>query len=314
MSESTLGRVVEIAEAGRHLAKDRGFLTISSSGTEIGRVPLDDLTAVIASSPGTTVSCSLLADLANRGVAFAVCGRNFSPAAFLWPVDGHHAQQRRMEEQISASKSLNSRIWTQLVVAKIKRQGVAVAKAGHRSGAFEALAKAVKIGDPENIEAQAARRYWPLMFGSDFRRNTEAAGTNALLNYGYAILRAATARAIAAAGLHPSIGIFHRHPNNPMPLADDLMEPFRPAVDLEVLSLTREGATDVDSGAKRRLVAVLSAELPTALGRSPVQTCIMRLAQSVAASYGTGEISLSLPTILSHFAPEPVDEQDSGSE
>ena len=314
MTESPFGRVVEIAEVGRHLAKDRGFLTVSSSGTEIGRVPLDDLAAVVASSPGTTVSCSLLADFASRGIVFVVCRRNFTPAALLWPVDGHHAQQRRMEAQIGASKSLTKRMWAQLVIAKIRRQGWAVAAAGQRSGAFEALAKAVKTGDPENIEAQAARRYWPLMFGPDFRRNTEAPGTNALLNYGYAILRAAAARAIAGAGLHPSIGIFHRHPHNAMPLADDLMEPFRPNVDLEVLSLARDGATEVEKDAKHRLVSVLSSELPTPLGNSSVQTCITRLAQSVSSSFSSGEISLSLPTIVAYSTRKASNDPDSDSE
>ena len=219
-----------------------------------------------------------------------------------------------MEAQIGDSKSLTKRMWAQLVIAKIRRQGWAVAAAGQRSGAFEALAKAVKTGDPENIEAQAARRYWPLMFGPDFRRNTEAPGTNALLNYGYAILRAAAARAIAGAGLHPSIGIFHRHPHNAMPLADDLMEPFRPNVDLEVLSLARDGATEVEKDAKHRLVSVLSSELPTPLGNSSVQTCITRLAQSVSSSFSSGEISLSLPTIVAYSTRKASNDPDSDSE
>ena len=313
MTESPLGRIVEIAEVGRHLAKDRGFLIVSSSGAEIGRVPLDDLSAVIVSAPGTTVSCFLLSDLASRGISFAVCGQNFAPAGLLWPVDGHHVQQRRMEGQINSTKVMARKIWTQVVVAKIRWQGWAVSKAGHRSGAFESFARAVKAGDPENIEAQAARRYWPLMFGPDFRRDTEAPGTNALLNYGYAILRSATARAIAAAGLHPGMGVFHRHPHNAMPLADDLMEPFRPHLDLEVLSLTREGLLGVDKDAKRRLVGVLLAELPTSAGNSPIQTCLMRLAQSVAASYVSGEISISLPRFPAHSWQETVDEQESGS-
>jgi CRISPR-associated protein Cas1 len=229
-------------------------------------------------------------------------------------VDGHHAQQRRMEGQIGSTRTLAKKIWAQLVAAKIRKQGWVVATAGHRSGAFETLAKAVKAGDPENIEAQAARRYWPLLFGPDFRRDTEAPGANALLNYGYAVLRAATARAIAAAGLHPGIGVFHRHPHNAMPLADDLMEPFRPDVDLEVLALVRDGVVGVEKHAKHRLVAVLSAELPTPLGGSPIQTCLLRLAQSIAASYVSGKISLTLPNIAVYPAQEPIDEREGDRE
>ena len=297
MTASPLGRIVEIVEAGRYLAKDRGFLTVSVKGEEIGRVPLDDLGAVMATSPGTIASCVLLSDLAERGIPFVICGRNFAPSAIVWPVSGHHAQQRRMESQIDASRVLGKRLWAQVVSAKVRRQGWALARRGHRSGAFEHLARSVKSGDPDNIEAQAARRYWPMMMGTAFRRDTDADGPNALLNYGYAVLRGATARAIVAAGLHPGLGIFHRHPQNAMPLADDLMEPFRPLVDIEVLGLLDRGIQEVNPDAKRVLAAILMAEEITHEGRTPVSTCMIRLAASLADSFLTGEPSLAFPRV-----------------
>ncbi len=109
------------------------------------------------------------------------------------------------------------------------------------AGAFVELAKKVRSGDPENIEAQAARRYWPLLFGTEFRRDSDHPGTNSLLNYGYAILRGGTARAVASAGLHPTLGLKHSNRGNPMCLVDDLMEPFRPLVDILVHRMVREG-------------------------------------------------------------------------
>ena len=194
-----------------------------------------------------------MAELAERGISFVVCSRNYAPAALLWPIEGHHAQQRRMESQLKVSRPLCKRLWAMIVAAKVHRQGWALAMIGQPAGAFTHLGRRVRAGDPDNIEAQAARRYWPLMFGDRFRRHPDEEGPNALLNYGYAILRAGTARAIAAAGLHPGIGIFHRHPNNAMPLADDLMEPFRPLVDLRVLKMVRLGTTEVTATAKRDL-------------------------------------------------------------
>ncbi len=295
MSLSPLGRVVEIAEDGRYLAKSRGFLIVSVKGTEIGRVPLDDLGAVIATATGTSVSCMLLAELAERGVPFVLCGRNFSPAGLVWPVAGHHAQQRRMEAQINAPRPLCKRLWSDLVAAKILRQGAALAATGRKAGAFSRLAALVKSGDPENIESQAARRYWRLLFGPDFRRDPELQGANAMLNYGYTVIRGATARAIAAAGLHPGLGIFHRHPHNAMPLADDLMEPFRPAVDLIVFGLADKGIGELTPEVKRRLAAVLTAEQMTRAGRTPLSTCMIRLAASVADSFLTGVPALELP-------------------
>lgn len=295
MSDSPLGRIVEITENGRHLAKDRGFLSVRAEGQEVGRVPLDDLAAVLATAPGTTVSCILLAELAARGIPFSVCDRNFRPAAILWPCDGHFEQQRRMEAQVAATAELKARLWSSLVSAKIQRQGAALRSLGHRHGAFERLAARVTLGDASNVEAQAARRYWPLMFGNDFRRTADTPGVNTLLNYGYTVLRAATARAIVAAGLHPGIGLFHRHPQNPMPLADDLMEPFRPDVDLKVKALAVEGCPDMSPDTKRELVSVLSQPVALPGGTSPLSTAVVRLAQSLSACFMARRGHLTLP-------------------
>ena len=290
-----LGRIVEIAEEGRHLTKDRGFLVVHARREEAGRVPLDDLMAVLATARGTSVSVALLGALAERGVPFVVPGANFAPAALLWPVEGHHAVSRRMAAQIGCKKGMEKRLWQQIVAAKIRRQGWALHRAGAPAGAFERLARLVKPGDPENMEAQAARRYWPLMMGAGFRRDQDAPGANALLNYGYAVLRAGVARAICAVGLHPALGVFHRNPQNPMPLADDLMEPFRPAVDDAVRLLLAEGVAEVTVAAKRRLVALLWQDEPTEAGISPLATVILRSAQSLAGSYLSGAAMLVFP-------------------
>lgn len=292
---SPLGRVVEITEEGRHLSKDRGFLVVQAGREEAGRVPLDDLMAVMATARGTSVSVALLAALADRGVPFIVPGANFSPAALLWPVEGHHAVSRRMAAQIDRTRQMEKRLWQQIVAAKIRRQGWALHQAGAASGAFARLARLVKPGDPENIEAQAARRYWPLLMGAEFRRDQDAPGANALLNYGYAVLRAAVARAVCAAGLHPGLGLFHRNPQNPMPLVDDLMEPFRPAVDDAVRRLLAEGVTDVTVAAKRRLVGLLWQDEATTAGTSPLATVILRTAQSLADSFLSGSAMLAFP-------------------
>ncbi len=308
MTASPIGQVIEIVQDGRHLAKDRGFLTVNERGLEVGRVPLDDIVTVIATSPATTVTCALLSELAERGVPFVLCGRNHVPTGLLWPVAGHHAQQRRMEAQMNASQALRDTLWRLLVAAKIRAQATVLDRNGQGGGPLHRMARTVTAGDPENREAQAARRYWPLLMGPDFRRDIEADGINALLNYGYAVLRAATARAIAGAGLHPGIGIFHRHPHNPMPLADDLMEPFRPLVDHAVLTLAHGGIGEVTPDAKRSLVAMLLLELPTAAGRSPVTTCLVRLAASLADSFMTGHASLELPAHPTAGDPERPDD------
>jgi CRISPR-associated protein Cas1 len=285
-------RVVEIAEDGRHLSAERGFLVVSAGGAEIGRVPLDDILAVVASAHGLTYTNGLVVRLAERGAALVACGANHMPVAWLWPADGHHLQAGRMRAQLAAALPLRKRLWRDIVRAKILAQGAALGPAG---GGFLLLARAVRPGDPDNVEAQAARRYWPALLGAEFRRDPVGAPPNGLLNYGYAILRAATARAVAGAGLHPSLGLHHANAADAFCLVDDLMEPFRPVVDATVAAMLREGTRDVDPPAKRRLAALAATDLRTRRGVTPLATCLERLAHSLAAALAGEADALELP-------------------
>jgi CRISPR-associated protein Cas1 len=290
-----VGRVVEVATDGRHLAIDRGFMTVSEKNAEIGRVPLDDLAAVVANAHGLTYSNNLLVKLAARGVPVVLCGPNHRPAAVVWPVDGHHAQSGRMSDQANAPAPLKKRLWQQIVQAKILAQGATLAAVGAEAGGFRLLARKVRSGDPDNVEAEAARRYWPLLLGNTFRRDQDGDGLNGLLNYGYAVLRAATARAVMAAGLHPSLGLMHSNRGNALVLVDDLMEPFRPVVDREVHRLKSDGIVDVTGDAKAALARTMIVDLPTAEGISPVLVCLERLTNSLAKAYAGEADRLILP-------------------
>jgi CRISPR-associated protein Cas1 len=290
-----VGRVVEIATDGRHLSMFRGFLVVNERGEEVGRVPIDDVAAVIANAHGLTYSNNVLVELSNRGIPVVLCGANHMPAAIVWPVDAHHIQTGRMNDQVAASLPLKKRLWAQLVRAKIQAQGSALAAVGAPNGGFHLLSRKVRSGDPDNVEAESARRYWPLMFGPEFRRDKDGDGINGLLNYGYAVLRAGIARAVMGAGLHPSFGLMHSNRLNPMVLIDDLMEPFRPTVDREVFRLVRAGTKEVDREAKAALARIMILDLPTSLGLSPLLVCAERLSQSLAKAFAGETDSLELP-------------------
>ncbi len=290
-----IGRIVEIAENGRHLAKSRGFLTVTADKDVIGRLPIDDVSAVIASAHGITYSNSLLVALAERCIPLVVCGANHLPAAFLWTANGHYEQAGRMKDQANASKPVRKRLWAQIVRAKILCQGATLEAVGAPHQGFFLLSRKVRSGDPDNVEAQAARRYWPLLFGENFSRNRQAPGENAMLNYAYTVLRAGAARAIMAAGLHPAFGLAHRQRGNTYALADDLMEPFRPVADLLVLDLRKEGFADVNKETKPRLARVLTIDMSGPRGTSPVGACLQRLALSAARCFAGEARNLELP-------------------
>lgn len=289
-------RIVDISTDGLHLAAHRGFLTVSASGEEQGRVALDDVGALIVHAHGTTWSNALVVRLSERAVPVVVCDSSHTPVACIWPLEGHHAQAARMRAQTAAPRPLTKQAWRQIVVGKIRMQGEALAFAGLEGGAFELLARKVRSGDPQNVEAQAARRYWKVLYGPGFSRDREANGLNAMLNYGYAVLRAIVSRAVCASGLHPTIGIFHSNRANAFALADDLMEPFRPVVDLVVRRLGEAGHDAVSPEVKQELARLSTVDLLMPDGFvSPLGVAVQRLVQSLAAAYETRAVRLVLP-------------------
>lgn len=293
-----VGRIVEIADDRRHLFVHRGFLVVRDTEgerKELGQIPLDDIAAVIANAHGLTYTNNLLVALAERGAPFVLCGANHNVVGMLLPMDGHHVQARRIEAQLAASLPTVKRLWATVVKAKLEQQAAALEAAGAATAPLLALVGKVRSGDPENIEGQGARRYWSLLFGAGFRRDQDGDGLNALLNYGYTVLRSATARAVVAAGLHPSIGLHHSNDANPMRLVDDLMEPFRPVVDLKAWQLLRAGEAHVTPEAKRGLVRVLYDDMQTPQGVTPVMVCMQRLATSLAQVYLGERARLDLP-------------------
>jgi len=289
-------RIVDITSDGLHLAVHRGFLTVSEAGEERGRVALDDIGALIVHAHGTTWSNSVMVRLSERAVPIVVCGSNHRPVACVWPLEGHHAQAARMRAQLSANRPVVKQLWQKLVVGKIRMQGEALRLVGKEHGAFDLLARKVRSGDPQNVEAQAARRYWKTMFGPAFNRDRSAEGTNSLLNYGYTVLRAIASRAVCASGLHPTIGIFHANRVNAFALADDVMEPFRPVVDLLVADIIDDGIIEVDAEAKRRLAGITTIDLWMADDIvSPLGVAMQKLTQSLASSFESRGVDLVLP-------------------
>lgn len=290
-----MDQIIDIATDGRHLSRDRGFLKVSEDGQEIGRTPLDQIAGVIVHAHGTTWSTSLLTELADRGAPVVLCGSNHAPRSVLMPLEGHHSQGGRLRAQWQAKTPLIKQAWKQIVMAKIAMQAAALESIGEPPAPLRMMIRKVTSGDGTNAEAQAARHYWPRMMGANFRRDTNSGDVNALLNYGYTVLRAATARAVVAAGLHPTIGLHHSNRGNAFALADDLMEPFRPLVDCAARNIARARGPKVDTETKRALARLIATDLPLGGGVTPVSVALTKLATSLGQSFETGKLALALP-------------------
>lgn len=293
-----IGRIVEIAEDQRYLFVLRGFMVVQCTDKEreeVGRVPLDDIGAVIANAHGLIYSNNLLVALAERGIPFVLCDTRHNAVGMIWPVDGNFEQAKRFDAQINATQPLRKRVWAEVVRSKLQQQAAVLEAVGLPDAPLTSLIKQVRSGDPDNKEAQGARRYWTLLFGKKFRRDRDTSGINVLLNYGYTIYRAATARAVIAAGLHPTLGIHHSNGGNPMRLVDDLMEPFRPLVDLMVWHLNEQGEEQLNKDNKRTLVNSLFEDMQTCAGATPVTVCMQKLSTSLAQIYLKERDKLDLP-------------------
>lgn len=287
---------IEIAEGNRHLHHERGFVLISEGQVELARIPYDQIAAVIAHSHGLTYSHNFLVELASRCIPLILSDKSHMPACIVWPIGGNHRLAARFHAQSRAAVPVGKRLWKSVIQAKLKAHLAALAVFGGGSPRIESLITEVRSGDPENVEAQAARIYWPLMFGETFRRDKESeAGINSFLNYGYAILRACIARSLMCAGLHPALGIHHKTDVNTFALADDLMEPFRPIADLVVRYLWERGYKELDREAKKMIVRTAMFPLQTSRGLGSLQTASDNLASSLALVYENRREDLDFP-------------------
>jgi len=302
-----VGGIVEIAETGRYLRLERGFLVIETGGSEIGRVPLDDVDVLILGGSGCSVSSPLLGALAEEGAVTLLCGHNYAPLGLLFPIEGMGESASRARAQVEATEPLKKRLWQRIIKEKIARQGHVLHMQGKETSAgnLDWLSRNVASGDPDNKEAQAARKYWPELFGAAFLRSDENNPINGMLNYGYAVLRSAVARSIVAAGLLPQFGVKHCGPRDTLALADDLMEAYRPLVDLKVISMVTNGIREIDSNAKRELARILIMDVPTGRGTSTLSEALHLSALSLVESFTRKKECLSLPNPLENALQGP---------
>ena len=239
--------------------KDQQMVIIFKDNKDTVSRPIEDIGFVIIENPQVSISIPLLNELADNNVSVVFCDKKMMPKTMLMTLEGNTTQQESYKYQIDASAPMKKNIWKQLVESKIRNQSLLLDKVGKNGEALKPYYMNVKSGDTDNREGAAAREYWGHIFDKGFKREREGLPPNNLLNYGYAILRAAVTRALIGSGLYPAFGVFHRNRYNAFPLADDVMEPYRPFVDEIVYHLYYDGAVcELDNQSKGKLLTELS--------------------------------------------------------
>ena len=289
-------RIVDVSENGRFIAKHRGFITIKQGNESFGEVPLDDIGVLMISAFGATCTKDALVSLAERGAVTVLCGSKGMPSALVLPVNANFESALRTRVQTQASQPLKKRLWQAIVTAKLKHQSEVLRFFGQQEKAnlVGLYAKQVQSGDPQNREASGARAYWKALFTEGFLRNSEGEWPNGLLNYGYTLLRACAARALCAAGLNPIFGIHHENSTNPFPLADDIIEPYRPLVDFYAKQVIAAEIKEMSPAAKQMISSFLWADLYYKGETTPLYAAMERLAYSLVNSFKSKKLQIEI--------------------
>lgn len=297
-------RIVDVGSAPVRLSVRNGQLVVAPEGGEPSAVALTDISVLMLSHPAVVLSAAVLAELTACGGSIVFCGPDRMPGGMVLPLVTHAVQSERHGRQVALTVPTRKRLWQQIVRAKIRAQAAALCYLGRPEPGLGPLAERVRAGDASNAEAQAAVRYWPVLFDDRrFRRGSGYEGRNACLNYGYAVLRAGVARAICAAGLHPSLGLRHHNRYDPFCLASDLMEPFRPLVDIAVAKIAGqiEIPAQLDPRTKRDVLEFWSERYLADGERRALADILQDAADSLARVVLGREKNLAIP------APAPAE-------
>ena len=293
-------RIIEISKAKTYLSVKYGQLIVKQDGEVVSSIPGEDIGVLLVDHSGVTYTHSVFTELLDCGAAVVLCGGNHHPTGMLLPIESNSVQTERFRQQIEAKEPVKKRLWKQIVKAKIKHQAKVVGKDSDVYKSLMVLRARVRSGDPDNIEAQASRKFWPTYLQDvKFHRDINGAPPNNMLNYGYMVMRAAVARALCSAGLLPSLGIHHRNRYNAFCLADDLLEPFRGFVESKVRDIYWDigPVDDLEQATKAKLLEVLYEEVNIASFKGPLMVGLHRTMASLQRCFACEQKFIDFPEI-----------------
>ena len=276
----------------------REHFSLAIEQEETAFVPFEDIAVIVLNHREINLTHPVLSACAEYGIGLYATGDRHQPSGVFLPFLSHSRTNRLMRFQLAIARPLAKQTWANIVRRKIENQATCL-NLSSRSGVerMESYARRVRSGDLENMEGQAAAFYFVHLFGPGFQRATER-WVNAALNYGYTVLRGAIARGLVAHGLHPTLGLFHDSEQNAFNLADDLIEPFRPLVDLYVCQHSAAVEQDLSPNDKAQLIALLNVDVGMPEGRMSVLSAIDYTVESLVRVFEEGESTLALPSLI----------------
>jgi len=278
----------------------RNLQLILKSEIRESSVPIEDIGFLIIDHAETYLSIPAMNLLIENNTSLILCNNNHLPNGMFLNLNSHHIQQEIFKNQIDASVPLKKQLWQQTIIEKITNQGILLEMITGEKNSFQFLASKVLSGDSSNMEGVAANQYWKSFFEIKFKRERFGDYPNNFLNYGYAILRAATARALSGSGLLNTLGIHHKSKYNAFALADDIMEPFRPIVDEKVYEIMqRYEEQELNTVIKTELLQILTRTVYFKEEKSPLMVALQKTASSLQQCYTGNRKKIKYPKLWS---------------
>lgn len=299
-------QIIEISGDDFYLSLYRGFLVIENKKLNTkNQISLDNILSLVLSGNNVTITKNIINALCENGSTIICCDKSYIPNSITLPYTGHWLISKRIKQQLDCSIPLQKKLWQKIVQYKILNQAKILEYFFPKHQNIErlkSLSKKTLSGDTQNCEGIAASIYFKSLFGDTFVRDRTSGDVNILLNYTYTVLRAIVARAVAGNGLLPYIGIKHCNKMNPLPLVDDLIEPFRPVADKIVFeqlkSLANTDHIVLTSDIKRNLVDIIALPVHSDKGNTSLSEAVYNFVTSLSASYEMKKTLLKYPDIL----------------
>lgn len=262
------------------------------------KLPIEDINSLLIESRECLISSFALSKLIEKKCVIYVCDDKHIPSGYLIPYNSYYRKLSTLQKQINIPKPLKKRLWQKIVIQKIKNQAKVLEYQNRlQADKLIELSKKVQSNDKTNVEALAANIYFRSPYGDEFSR-TQNILINSILNYGYTIIRGLIARNIAIVGFEPCIGIFHSNNFNPFNLADDLIEPFRPVVDLFSCSIDYGIQKELTSNIKRQIYNLLNCDVTINNQKYALSYAVEIMVSSLLKSISSNQDLLLLPDIL----------------
>lgn len=272
------------------------------------RVPLEDISSIVIDHSQVVLTQPVLSNAAKYGIAIYSTDPSHTPNGVFLPYVQHNSQLKILNLQLNCTKPVAKRLRSSIISAKIHNQAQCL-RINKINGAddLDCLAEHIRSGDPDNIEAKAAIRYFKYLFGSSFVRRDDSLVINSCLNYGYAVIRGEIAKRLVVHGLFPPIGIFHCNKQNSFNLADDFIEPFRPIVDIFAKKFLVDRTDQNFVLPKASLINLLNYEVSMPEGDIAISLAIEYAIESYVRVLSKVTKEISLP-VITKFALHEYEE------